>query len=105
MPQWSRTEAFYGKPWLWCNVQNYGRHRVPRRIVGRQQQRPDRGAARSRPRRSRRPRFVNEGLGYNPVVYDLMFEMAWRDGPLDLNRWIADYAHHRYGRANADAKA
>lgn len=23
-PQWSRTKAFYGKPWLFCNIQNFG---------------------------------------------------------------------------------
>ena len=27
-----------------------------------------------------------------------MFEMAWRDEPVDLDAWIVDYAHHRYGR-------
>ncbi|MBN2316124.1 MAG: family 20 glycosylhydrolase, partial [Sedimentisphaerales bacterium] len=23
-PTWSKTDAFYGKPWLWCNIQNFG---------------------------------------------------------------------------------
>ena len=32
-----------------------------------------------------------------------MFEMAWRDGPIELDTWITNYAHHRYGSANADA--
>ncbi len=34
-----------------------------------------------------------------------MFEMAWRDEPVDLKQWLRDYAWHRYGRANADAEA
>ena len=21
---WNQTEAFCGKPWLWCNIQNFG---------------------------------------------------------------------------------
>ena len=48
--------------------------------------------------------FVNEGLGYNPVVYDLMFEMAWRDGPVDVQKWLDDYVQSRYGRSNEDAR-
>ncbi len=48
--------------------------------------------------------FVNEGLGYNPVVYDLMFEMAWRDQPVEVGKWLDDYVLSRYGRANADAR-
>ena len=48
--------------------------------------------------------FVNEGLDYNPVVYDLMFEMAWRDTPVNLSEWITYYVHHRYGKSQADAQ-
>ncbi|KPK38364.1 MAG: hypothetical protein AMJ65_12985, partial [Phycisphaerae bacterium SG8_4] len=48
--------------------------------------------------------FVNEGLGYNTVVYDLMYEMAWRSEPVDLDQWIQDYAHNRYGRPDDDGQ-
>jgi len=37
-------------------------------------------------------------------VYDLMYEMAWRDQPVDLQQWLADYALNRYGRQNKDAR-
>jgi alpha-N-acetylglucosaminidase len=99
-PMWNQTEAFCGKPWLWCNIQSFG-HRVRLggelgRISG------DLDAARRDPGRGRLSGlgFVNEGLDDNPVVYDLLFEMAWRDDPLDLDGWIGDYAVHRYGRSN-----
>ncbi len=49
--------------------------------------------------------FVNEGLGYNPVAYDLMFEMAWRNSSVDLSQWIRNYSRHRYGRASSDAES
>ena len=48
--------------------------------------------------------FVNEGLGYNPVVYDMMFEMAWQNEAVDLNEWIKEYAVYRYGQSNTDAE-
>lgn len=103
-PMWSETEAFFGKPWLWCNIQNFGctihlsgalskiGHDLP--IIRRQ---PESGKLAGLG-------FVNEGLGYNPVVYDLMFETAWRDQPIDLELWLADYALNRYGRENEDAR-
>ena len=102
-PTWSKTEAFYGKPWLWCNLQNFGNtvhltgalNRIGSELpVLRQQASCGRLAGLG---------FVNEGLGYNPVVYDLMFEMAWRDQRVDLGEWIDDYVHHRYGRENEQA--
>ncbi|MEJ2703280.1 MAG: alpha-N-acetylglucosaminidase TIM-barrel domain-containing protein, partial [Sedimentisphaerales bacterium] len=103
-PTWSKTEAFCGKPWLWCNIQNFGctvhlSGALPK-IGG------ELPAIRRQPQSGKLAGlgFVNEGLGYNPVVYDLMFEMAWRDQPVDLERWLADYALNRYGKENSDAR-
>ncbi len=104
-PMWDQTEAFCGKPWLWCNVQSFGRAvhlggALPRNNAGLAE-------ARENPERGRLAGLgtVNEGLCYNPVAYDLMFERAWQDGPVDLSAWIAKYAQHRYGRRDEDAVA
>ena len=99
-PMWDKTDAFCGKPWLWCNVQSFGR------TVGL-------GAALNKnndglfaARRDAKSGqliglgFVNEGLCNNPIAYDLMFENAWRNEAVDMKAWVADYAHHRYGRNN-----
>jgi alpha-N-acetylglucosaminidase len=103
-PQWSRTEAFCGKPWLWCNVQNYG-NTV---FLGGGLDKNSTGlmAARRSPESGKLAGlgFVNEGLGYNPVAHDLMFEMAWRNGRVDINQWIKRYAGYRYGQASSDAE-
>lgn len=102
-PMWSETEAFCGKPWAWCNIQNFGNTVF---LGG-----PLKKIAEELPRAREHAGsgwlaglgFVNEGLGYNPVIHDLMFEMAWRNEPPDVESWITDYARHRYGRANAQA--
>lgn len=102
-PQWSRTEAFCGKPWLWCNIQDWGRTVFLGGALNTMA--TDLPAARASAKSGRLAGlgFVNEGLGYNPVAYDLLYELAWRDQSVDLNAWIADYAGHRYGVANASA--
>jgi alpha-N-acetylglucosaminidase len=103
-PQWSRTQGFCGKPWLWCNIQNYGcTVSLGGSLKGINTDLP---AARTDPLGARLVGlgFVNEGLDYNPVVYDLMFEMAWREEPVDLKAWIAGYSACRYGRSNANAE-
>ena len=103
-PMWSRTEAFCGKPWLWCNVQNFGCTVQLGGTLNRINSDPHAARQDSNSGKLAGLGFVNEGLGYNPVVYDLMFETAWRDRPVDLEAWIAQYARNRYGRANAGAQ-
>jgi len=96
-PMWNQTQAFCGKPWVWCNIQNFGNTvflgGAMNRIAS------DLPAARRDANSGRLIGlgFVNEGLGYNPAVQDLMFELAWRDGePVDLQAWIVDYARRQW---------
>ncbi len=103
-PMWDKTDAFCGKPWLWCNVQSFGRNVG----LGAALDRNNGGlfAARRNPQSGRLAGlgFVNEGLCYNPIAYDLLFENAWREQPVELNAWIGDYALHRYGKPQAAAQ-
>ena len=103
-PMWNETEAFCGKPWLWCNIQNFGNTVFlggPLNKIA-----ADLPAARRDPDSGRLVGlgFVNEGLGLQPGgprpdVRDGLARRAawtWRPGS-------TQYAHHRYGRANAGA--
>ena len=103
-PMWDKTDAFCGKPWLWCNVQSFGRTVGLGASLGRNNEGLQ--AARRDPKSGRLVGvgFVNEGLCYNPVAYDLLLENAWREEAVDLKAWIGDYAFHRYGRANSAAQ-
>ena len=103
-PMWSETEAFCGKPWLWCNVQNFGGTVFWGGAAPRMNQNPHAARGDTKGGQLAGLGFVNEGMGYNPVLYDLMYETAWRTEPVDLDQWIGDYAHHRYGRPNDAAR-
>jgi alpha-N-acetylglucosaminidase len=46
-----------------------------------------------------------EGMDTNPFAFDLFTEMAWRNQPLDTERWTADYVRRRYGALDLHALA
>ena len=103
-PVWNKTKAFHGKPWLWCVIQNFGNTVQLGGPLG--QINRDLHEARRSPDRGRLTGIgmIQEGLGYNPVVFDLMTEMTWREEPVDLDAWIRTYAERRYGEKNTAAE-
>lgn len=40
-----------------------------------------------------------EGIEQNPVVYELMSEMAFRSDKVNLEEWLKTYSSRRYGKA------
>ena len=44
-----------------------------------------------------------EGIETNPIVYDMLFEFPWMSTRPNLNEWLKDYAHARYGTDNTTA--
>jgi alpha-N-acetylglucosaminidase len=104
-PVWNQTQGFYGKPWNWSFVHNFGN----RSILGSSgslQRFNDLARARKDPlgQNLRGVGLMMEGYSHNPLIFDLMFELAWRD-EVELKSWVQDYARYRYGKPNADAQA
>jgi alpha-N-acetylglucosaminidase len=104
-PQWSaRPDGFRGQEWLWCILPNFGGRsgvfgRLPR--MG-----PDLEKARSHPmgKLLRGVGALMEGSDSNPVTYDLLYELPWRDSSPDLPDWIRRFADRRYGAAIPEAE-
>lgn len=96
-PMWKNTAAFCGKPWLWCNVQNFGANTVLAAAL--ETNNTDLHAARndSRANRLMGVGMVNEGLCMNAAAYDFLFEQAWRLNATNLAVWGENYAIQRYG--------
>ncbi len=94
---WRITNSFYGKPWLWCNIQTFGASNhmhAPLNHVNKAL-----NAARTSPGRSGLCGigFVNEGLEGNPVAYAFLTEMAWRSDAVNMEEWLKSYVKARYG--------
>ncbi|RYY37863.1 MAG: alpha-N-acetylglucosaminidase [Sphingobacteriaceae bacterium] len=99
-PIWNKTEAFYGKKWIWCMLHNFGGRnplfgnldyiaKEPSEMV----HDPNKG-------RLSGIGLVPEGIEQNPVVYSLMLNHVWDDQPVKVREWLVNYAHSRYGKRN-----
>jgi alpha-N-acetylglucosaminidase len=104
-PVWNRTRAFCGKPWAWCALQNFGDCVYLGGALNRIHN--DLPVARRDPlaRNLSGIGFVNEGLDYNPIIFDYLFEQSWRSESVSLEDWVRDFARRVYGSAQPDCEA
>lgn len=103
-PAWNKSKAFYGKPWIWNMLHNFG---GATGMFGRIDE-----VANTPARLLKDPEAGNlagigvmpEGIDQNPVIYQLMLDNAWKDQPIVPEQWLADYARRRYGKENENAR-
>ncbi len=104
-PTWDKTEAFYGQPWVWnviCNEDQKVNMSGDLAVM----QANFSAAYNSEINNNLKGiGVIPEGLGYNPVIQDFIFEKAWDQSMVDIDKWIADYATRRYGAENEKALA
>ena len=102
-PVWNRTDAYYGKPWIWCMLHNFGGNIS---LYGQMDV-----VAQEPVKTLRDPAAGNmagigltpEAIEQNPAMYELMLENTWTDKPINVAEWLVDYAWRRYGAKNKDA--
>lgn len=103
-PIWTKTDAFWGKKWIWCMLHNFG-GRNPLygdlNYIGREPAEmvhdPNRG-------RLSGIGLVPEGIEQNPVVYSLMLDHVWNDQVIDVKSWLVKYAQSRYGKRDPETE-
>jgi alpha-N-acetylglucosaminidase len=98
VPVWSSTQSYYGKPFIWCMLHNFGGNRD---LYG------DLKTLASGPVSARNTAgstmvgtgLTPEAIEQNPVVYELMTEMGWNAQAPAIPQWLDAYATQRYGAA------
>ena len=71
IPMWSKTKSYYGKPFIWCMVHNYGDVRAIYGNLSRVASGPV--EARNTPGSTMIGVGITaEGIETNPVIYELM---------------------------------
>ncbi|MGZ3765198.1 MAG: alpha-N-acetylglucosaminidase [Mucilaginibacter sp.] len=99
-PVWKRTEAFYGKPWIWNMLHNFGGNIV---LFGRMDNVATGPASALNDPKSGRLEGIGltmEAIEQNPVLYELMTANTWQYKPINLDDWIKQYQLNRYGHIN-----
>lgn len=100
-PVWNRTDAYYGKSWIWNMLHNFGGNIS---LFGRMRQiAHDPASALHDPEAGKMVGIglTPEGIDQNPALYQLMTDNVWRDDTIDLNKWLRGYAFRRYGKKDA----
>mmetsp|Transcript_47981 Transcript_47981/g.55291 ORF Transcript_47981/g.55291 Transcript_47981/m.55291 type:complete len:742 (-) Transcript_47981:163-2388(-) len=100
-PQWTHTNSFYGKPYIWCELLNfggapgmYGRMKT----VMHQPYIDDKISSMSG------IGIAPEGLFTNEIMFDMHLDHAWQQEPVDIKEWVKDYIKARYGGPNIHAE-
>ena len=104
-PVWRQREAFYGKPWIWNVLYNFGGKTslngdLPKIAA-------NLADVLSSPARGMLSGLgmMMEGLGANPIVPSFVMDMNWRSQVPTVAGWTEEYVTRRYRTANASAWA
>lgn len=95
-PVFSYTKSFYGQPFIWCMLQNFGGNSGFFGTV----ESVNSGLFKALYFQNSTLVGIGmtpEGIEQNPVMYELMSELAWRKEPVNLSKWASLYAARRYG--------
>jgi alpha-N-acetylglucosaminidase len=101
-PVWKRTEAFYGKPWIWNMLHNFGGNISMFGRIERVAENPAEALHNENSGQMKGIGLTMEGIEQNPVLYELMTDNTWRDTPIELKPWLRKYIVNRYGKFTDD---
>ena len=104
-PVWERTDAYYGVPYIWCYLGNFGGNSMLAGNLDTVNVRIERAFEKGG------KNFVGigstlEGFDCNPFMYEYVFEKAWNN-PLtkDVPAWVERLADQRAGRVDTAMRA
>ncbi len=97
---WQRKDGYLHHDWLFCMLENFGANvglhgRIDQLLENFYQ-------TRTNPlgRNIKGIGLTMEGAQNNPVMFELMCELPWRDEPVVKDDWLKAYAKARYGVAD-----
>lgn len=103
-PTWKKKSSFYGKPWIWNVLHNFGgRTSMSGKLydmAGNLKEvlcSPDKGDLSG-------IGMAMEYFGNNPVVEEFVMSMVWSKEIPDVEEWLSSYVTNRYGGKNEFAQ-
>lgn len=100
-PQWLRTNSFYGKPWIWCELHDYGGNmglygQIENVTINSMEAVRDSSSLVGFG-------LTMEGQEGNEIMYDLLLDQAWSPKPIDTETYFHDWVSTRYGTKNVNS--
>jgi alpha-N-acetylglucosaminidase len=93
-PQWQKTNSYFGKTWLWCELHNFGGSLGLYGQIMNITINPIEALANS----SSLIGFglTMEGQEGNEIVYDLLLDQAWSESPIETATYFHNWVTRRY---------
>jgi len=103
-PQWQRTNSFYGKQWIWCELHDYGGNmgmegNLPELASG------PLAALNTAGSSMKGIGLTMEGQEGNEIVYDFLLDQAWSSTPLNITSYVEAWVARRYPVQNLPSAA
>lgn len=102
-PQWIRTNSYFGKPWIWCELHGYGGNQGLYGQISNITQNATQARLDS-------PSLIGYGLSMegqegNEIVYDLLLDQAWSSKAIDTQEYFRKWVTSRYSGSGTVPKA
>ncbi|KAB2570602.1 Alpha-N-acetylglucosaminidase, partial [Lasiodiplodia theobromae] len=100
-PQWQRTHSYYGKPWIWCQLHNFGGTMA---LYGQiENVTVDPVAALANSASLAGYGLTMEAQEGNEVIYSLLLAQAWSTTPINTTQYFHDWAVRRYQSSSSSS--
>lgn len=99
-PVWVNTDAYYGKPWIWNMLHNFGGNVSMWGRMDPPATKPASNLVNDSSGQMVGIGLTPEAIEQNPILYHLMLENVWTDKPIDIDQWLKNYVTYRYGKSD-----
>lgn len=94
---WARKEGFMNHNWLFCMLHNFGGNIGLYGKIDYIIEEYYKAANSPFGSSQKGVGLTMEGIESNPIVYELLTELPWRNSKFDADEWVAGYVKARYG--------
>jgi alpha-N-acetylglucosaminidase len=92
---WRTTEGFYGQPFIWCYLGNFGGNTMLVGNINELEKKLDAALKEAGPNMTGIGSTL-ESFDVSPQIYEYLFDRAWNSQP-NVHQWIDDWSYLRAG--------
>ncbi len=103
-PLWESSNAYEGKPWIWCMLNNFGGNNSLFGKVDILAAGPATDRKKANAGNILGIGLTMETIENNAPMYEIFLENTWTDQPINVDNWISMYVQRRYESDNEEAQ-